>query len=142
MDEELESTCNNIRCKIFTKTNGEVNISYENTTMVVWIYDGYLKAKNNYMFRPIAVIFRLLQFCSKSIMYLPILRDDHHRYASRSFYLVGSLMVNDSQDVSFMGRYQGAGSSLGAVIIGCVVYGIHLGCGCITSQYRHIYDIL
>jgi len=31
----------------------------------------YLIAKNNYMFRPIAAIFRLLQFCSKSIIYMP-----------------------------------------------------------------------
>ena len=28
------------------------------------------------MFRPIAAIFRLLQFCSKSIIYKPILRGD------------------------------------------------------------------
>ena len=28
------------------------------------------------MFRPIAAIFRLLQFCSKSIIYMPILRGD------------------------------------------------------------------
>ena len=25
---------------VCTKTNGEVNISHENTTMAVWIYDG------------------------------------------------------------------------------------------------------
>ena len=30
--------------------------------------------RNNYMFRPIAAILRLLQFCSKSIIYMPILR--------------------------------------------------------------------
>ena len=32
-----------LRCVIpvvCRKTNGEVNISHENTTMVVWIYDG------------------------------------------------------------------------------------------------------
>ena len=28
------------------------------------------------MFRPIAAIFKLLQFCSKSIIYMPILRGD------------------------------------------------------------------
>ena len=28
------------------------------------------------MFRPIAAIFRLLQFCSKSVIYMPILRGD------------------------------------------------------------------
>ena len=28
------------------------------------------------MFRPIAAVFRLLQFCSKSIIYMPILRGD------------------------------------------------------------------
>jgi len=28
------------------------------------------------MFRPIAAIFRLLQFCSKSVIYIPILRGD------------------------------------------------------------------
>ena len=32
--------------------------------------------KNNYMFRPIAAIFKLLQFFSKSIIYMPILRVD------------------------------------------------------------------
>ena len=26
--------------KRYTETNGEVNISHETTTMVVWIYDG------------------------------------------------------------------------------------------------------
>jgi len=31
---------------------------------------------NNYMFRPIAAIFRLLQFCSKSAKYMSILRGD------------------------------------------------------------------
>ena len=36
----------------------------------------YLIAKNNYMFRPIAAIFRLLQFCSESVIYMPILQDD------------------------------------------------------------------
>jgi hypothetical protein len=40
-----------------------------------------------------------------------------------------------------MGRYWGAGGSLGAVIIGCVVYGIQLvwvggrGCGLVCSTY-------
>ena len=58
------------------KTNGEVNISHETTTVVVWIYDGIQYQKNNYMFRPTAAIFRLLQFCSKSIIYMPILRGD------------------------------------------------------------------
>jgi hypothetical protein len=32
-----------LRCVIpvvYRKSNGEVNISHENTTMVVWIYDG------------------------------------------------------------------------------------------------------
>jgi len=33
-----------------------------------------LIAKDNYMFQPIAAIFRLLQFCSKSIIYMPILQ--------------------------------------------------------------------
>ena len=56
--------------------NGEVNISRENTTTVVWIYDGFLIAKNNYIFRPIAATFRLFRFCSKSIIYMPILRGD------------------------------------------------------------------
>jgi len=58
------------------KTNGEVNISHENTTVVIWIYDGVLIAKINYIFRPIAAIFRLLQFCSKSIIYMSISRGD------------------------------------------------------------------
>jgi len=32
--------------------------------------------ENNYMFRPVAATFRLLQFCSKSVIYMPILRGD------------------------------------------------------------------
>ena len=31
-----------------------------------------------------------------------------------------------------MGRYWGAGGSLGAVIMGCVVYGTELGWGCVV----------
>jgi len=42
----------------------------------------YLIAKNNYIFRPIAVIFLLLQFCSKSIIYMSILRGDAEISAS------------------------------------------------------------
>ena len=61
------------------KTDSEINISHETTTMVVWIYGGIF-GKKNYMFRPIAAIFRLLQYCSKNIIRMPILR---------------SLMVND-----------------------------------------------
>jgi len=33
-------------------------------------------------------------------------------------------MVNDWWDMMFLGRYWGGESSLGAVIIGCVVYGL------------------
>ena len=36
----------------------------------------YLIAKNNHMFRPTAAIFRSLQFCSKSIIHMPILGGD------------------------------------------------------------------
>jgi len=65
------------------------------------------------MFRPIADIFRLLQFCSKSIihicLYCEVMLRSHHRYALQSVYLVGSLMVNDWWDVRFMGRYWGGG---------------------------------
>ena len=46
------------------------------------------------MFRPIAAIFRLLQFCSKSIIYIclycEVMLRSHHRYALQSIYLVGS----------------------------------------------------
>jgi len=54
-------------------------------------------SKKNYMFRPIAAIFRLLQFCSKAIicLYFEGMLRSHHRYALQSVYLVGSLMVND-----------------------------------------------
>jgi len=40
--------------------------------------DGIYYPVNNYMFRPIAAIFRLLQFCSKSVIYIyvSILRGD------------------------------------------------------------------
>jgi len=37
-----------------------------------------------------------------------------------------------------MGRYLGGGGSLGAVIIGCVVYGIQLGWGFMTDIYLTI----
>jgi len=59
------------------------------------------------MFRPIAAIFRLLQFYSKSIIYIYIyiyiyiclycemMLRSHYRYALQSVYLVGCLMVND-----------------------------------------------
>jgi len=64
---------------------------------------------NNYMFRPIAAIFRLLQIYSKSITYsyMPILRGDAGISSSLrvTVYLVGCLMVNDWWDVSFMGSY-------------------------------------
>jgi len=55
----------------------------------------------------------------------------HHRYALQSVYLVGYLMVNDWYDVSVFGRYWG-GDSLGAVMIGCVVYGFQYGLGCVV----------
>ena len=58
------------------KTNGEVNISHENNNFGSVDLCWCLIAKNNYMFRPIAAIFRLLQFCSKSVIYMPILRGD------------------------------------------------------------------
>ena len=58
--------------------NGEVNISHENTTMVVGFMMVFNSKKYNYMFRPIAAIFRFLQFCSKCVIYIyicmPILR--------------------------------------------------------------------
>jgi len=50
------------------------------------------------MFRPIAAIFRLLQFCSKSIIYMPILRGDAEISSSLrvkiSFF---SLFSNDDE---------------------------------------------
>jgi len=39
------------------------------------------------MFRPIAAIFRLLQFCSKSIIYMPILRGDAEQYRHMCVYI-------------------------------------------------------
>ena len=78
------------------KTNGEVNISHETTTMVVWIYDGNYRKIINYMFRPIAVIFRLLQFCSKSIIYMPILRGDAEISSSLRVTIRSSLRVTVS----------------------------------------------
>jgi len=53
---------------IYSYTNCEVN-----TTMLVcfmMVFNSKKIAKNNYTFRPIATIFRLLQFCSKSIIYI------------------------------------------------------------------------
>jgi len=48
----------------------------------------------------------------------------HHRYALQSVYLVGSLRWNGWWGVSFYVGVGGGGGCLGAVIIGCVVYGI------------------
>jgi len=46
--------------------------------MVVCYMMVFNSKENNYMFRPIAAIFRLLQFCSKNVIYtyMPILRGD------------------------------------------------------------------
>ena len=93
------------KLKIGFKTNGEVNSSPENTTVVVRIYDG-INRKNNYMFRPISAIFRLLQFCSKSIIYKPILRNDAE--------ISSSLRVTISL---FSGKSNGQG------LVGCKFYG-------------------
>ena len=72
------------------------------------------------MFWPIAAIFRLLKFCSKSIiyticLYCEVMLRSHHRYALKSVYLVGSIMVNDWWDVSFMGRFKGVGGGIASV---------------------------
>jgi len=45
---------------------------------------------------------------------------------------MGSLMVNDWWDVSLWLGIGGWGGCFGAVIIGCVVYGIQLGWGCVV----------
>jgi len=39
-------------------------------------YNGIYSNEINYMFRPIAASFRLIQLCSKSVKYMPILRGD------------------------------------------------------------------
>jgi len=70
------------------------------------------------MFRPMATIFRLLQFCSKGVniyiyiyiyicQYCVVMLRSHHRYALQSVCLVGCLMVNDWWDVSFLGGIGG-----------------------------------
>jgi len=63
------------------------------------------------MFRPIAAILRLLQFCSKSIIYVSILRGDAE--ISSSLRVTISLYSGKSNgqwwDISFMGRYWGGG---------------------------------
>jgi len=68
----------------------------------------YLIAKNNYMFRPKAAIFRLLQFCSKSVIYMPILRGDAE--ISSSLRVTVSLFSGKSNGqwqvgCRFMGRF-------------------------------------
>ena len=60
------------------------------------------------MFRPIAAIFRLLQFCSKSIISMPILRGDAE--ISSSLRVTISLLSGKSNGqclvgCKFMGRY-------------------------------------
>ena len=67
---------------------------------------------------------------------MPILRGDAEISSSLrvtiSLFSVGSLMVNDWWDVSLWVGI-GGGGGLGAVIIGCVVYGIQLSWGCVVS---------
>jgi len=68
----------------------------------------YLIAKNNYMFRPIAAISRLLQFCSKSIIYMPILRGDTEISASLRVKINLFSRKSNGQwlvGCKFMGRY-------------------------------------
>jgi len=84
------------------------------------------------MIRPIAAVFRLLQFCSKNIIYMPMLRGDAE--ISSSLRVTISLFSGKSNGqrlvgCTFMGRYWGG--CLGAVIIGCV--GIQLGWVCVVS---------
>jgi hypothetical protein len=69
-------------------------------------------AKNNYMFRPIAAIFRLLQFCAKSIIYMRILRGDVE--ISSSLRVTVSLF---------------SGKCNGQWLVGCKFYGLVLGAG-------------
>jgi len=62
------------------------------------------------MFRPIAAIFRLLQFCSTNIIYMPILRGDAE--ISLSLRVKISLFSGKSNGqrlvgCTFMGRYWG-----------------------------------
>ena len=95
------------------------------------------------MFRPIAAIFRLLQFCSKSIIYIclycEVMLRSHHRYALQSVYLVGSLIVSDWWDVSFMGRYWGGGGYFGGRNnrLCCLWYLIGLGVRGLWVIYAH-----
>ena len=54
------------------------------------------------MFRPIAAIFRLLQFCSKNIIYIlycEVMLRSHHRYALQSVYLVNNNPEENPEDV-------------------------------------------
>jgi len=53
------------------KPNREVN-SVTKHKYNCMLDDGIYKQVNNYMFRPIAAICRLLQFCSKSVIYIYI----------------------------------------------------------------------
>jgi len=46
------------------------------------------------MFRPIAAIFRLLQFCSKIVIYMPILRGDAEDGRYWPKHVVISLLLN------------------------------------------------
>jgi len=87
------------------------------------------------MFRPIAVIFRLLQFCSKSIIYIyiclycEVMLRFHHRYALQSVYLVGSLMFNDWWDVNLWVGIGGVGGLFGGRDnrLCCVWHSVGLG---------------
>ena len=53
------------------KTNSELN-SVRKYNYSCMLDNGIYQQVNNYMFRPIAAIFRLLQFCSKSVIYIYI----------------------------------------------------------------------
>ena len=94
------------------------------------------------MFRPIAAIFRLLQFCSNSITYMPILWGDAEISSSlRVTISLFSGMSNGQWLVgcTFMGRYWGRGLFGGRVNrLCCLWYSVGLG---VRGLWVSVFDI-
>ena len=65
--QKVSPECQSVR--VFS--NSEVNSVRKHNYNCMLDYDVYWQV-NNYMFRPVAAIFRLLQFCSKSVIYIYI----------------------------------------------------------------------
>ena len=95
----------------------------------------FISKVNNYMFRPKAAIFRLsqLQFCSKSVIYMPILHGDAE--SSSSYYMLQLILcggmcsgsMNGGVWISLVGYILRGGSLWGGCDIRVVSMVLALG---------------